>query len=1199
MTEHSTPTPTPNTVLPSSAENHGLWRSGPKSGTSVDPDGLDSIGGTTLGPFEVHEVIGEGGMSVVLSGIHVEQRVPVAIKIITNDDSIDPKFRTRLRDEVQAAAALSHPGIVTVFDYGEIDEKTEALTDQSLPSGTPYFVMERTTKGTLLELAGRVRWKQAKSILLTLLDALAHAHAADVIHRDIKPVNVLLAQWGGRVIPKLADFGIAFAMEGDSSSSKSVGTPRYMAPEQIDQPWRRHGPWSDLYAVGCVAHELVSGDQLFASDDLREVYRQHLLRRQPTVDPIIPVPEAFQDWLDKLLARNPGERFQSAAAAAHALFELDDSEVPDIPPPGAPTYDVGRLAPVLAPLLDEEADKSPSALEENGSPEGVGLEELPDRWPQKSVERQSIRFVGAGLGLYGLRSLPLIGRDWELDKMWGMVDEVQETAQSRALIVRGSQGCGKSRLVEWFTQRLREFGAASILRATHSAKGDVADGLSGMLARHFRTLGASNAETEKIVRNNMGEYAEQSAYEWQTMTQIVRPSLAGDHLTSTGIQIASSSQRYAVIHRYLNHLAEDRPVVVWCDDAQWGSDALEFAKFVQQRRSEVSSPIFFVVNVTEDALAERPDEREILEELLEDKRADEMSLDPLDPVHHEKLVEELLYLEGDLARDVVRRTAGNPLFAVELIGDWVQRGVLEVGERGFVLRDGVEPTIPDHLHEVWAQRIGSLLDDHDDDARSALELAAALGRNVRVKEWRKVCELAGVELEESLSGELVERRFAQRTKNGFSFAHAILRESIERLARDRGRWQEYRRACASMVEHLYDVSTPRVAERYGQYAMSAGQYERALEPLIKAARGRRRRGEYREAQQLVSDYMQCLEDMGVGDADPRWGEAWVTRARTYLNDRRPREAEQWAGKALEAAREHGWSAVRARAMGWRALAAQWLGQEDAGEYLQRAFALVVEEPSDHRMRGAYGSIAHGLTRLREFEDAEKLLDLDLEEAERYGDERLIANNQYLRCRHAFFQEKWEEALEFAETARSLFEAAGHLPGVGLCQEYLAEIHRRMGNPDRAADIYRSCVELQEAIGQPKAVAQTNLATLQVKNGDPEEAEKLFVEAATFFESSGRKMFQMVAVAGLMACAATQAWWGNIREHLELLESFVAETEKGERDLAELLEFAGDHLRDGTRYEFASRVYELARRQWTHLGEDDRVREVEGKLAECR
>lgn len=173
-----------------------------------------------------------------------------------------------------------------------------------------------------------------------------------------------------------------------------------------------------------------------------------------------------------------------------------------------------------------------------------------------------------------------------------------------------------------------------------------------------------------------------------------------------------------------------------------------------------------------------------------------------------------------------------------------------------------------------------------------------------------------------------------------------------------------------------------------------------------------------------------------------------------------------------------------------------------------------------------------------------------------------------------------------------------MPGVGLCQEAMAEINRRLGNPERAAEIYQSCIELQRAIGHPQALSQLNLAIIRVLHGDVENAERLFVEAADFFDASGRRMLAMVATAGLLACAAAREWWGNIRDPLESLEAELDDISQGERDLAELLEFAGDRLCEADRFPLARRVYELARRQWRWLEADDRLESLEDKLADC-
>lgn len=1145
----------------------------------------------TLGPFEIHEVIGRGGMGVVLSGMHVGQRVPVAIKVITSPGPIDPRMRRRLRNEVQSVAALNHPGIVMVFDYGDVDTQTALLSEDELAEGTPYFVMELTQRGTLRELAGRLHWHQIKAILLTLLDALAHAHAAGVIHRDIKPENILLGRVGGRLIPKLADFGIAFAVEGGAPTAHCIGTPRYMAPEQINKPWRTHGPWSDLYSLGCVAYELICGRELFEGSDLVKIYQQHFRAHHPRLDPVGTVPPGLQSWMDRMVARDVAERFQSAADAARALVAISDEGIPEVTPPETVSFEFAQLTPVLDPLLQGTFEHHRRADDDVAG----SMQVLPENWPAQTIEPMPMRIVGTGLGLYGLRTIPLVGREEELERMWRALREANDDQDSRVMVLHGSQGSGKTRLVESFCQRIKEFGAATVFRATHSAEGGPFDGLAMMLGRHFRTLGSSDKEAETIIRDTMAEVGLDEPHEWQMMTRIVRPALDAE-VESAAVKITSPTHRYALIRRYLTRLAQKQPVVVWADDVQWGSDVIEFAQFLRQAQTGQSGPILALLTVTDDAVAERPDEAKLLDGLLEGAAVDELVVEPLDTVEHERLVHELLLLEGDLAREVVRRTAGNPLFAVELIGDWVERGVLEGGEHGFVLRDGVEPSIPDHLHDIWVQRIEALLEDEGEDARDALELAAALGQDVHREEWRGVCDLVGVALDESLAAKLTEQRRARRTETGWAFAHAILRESIERMARDAGRWIAHRRQCATLIETIYDMRQSRVAERFGRYAMGAHEYGRALAPLLEAARGRRRQGEFLVSQQLLSAYLRCLSELDAPESDRRWATAWVARAHAYLNSRQPREASRWARRALEAAEVHDWKDIHIPALSALGLAEQWMGEREATEHLREAYRLIQQIDDVEEMREALVVVTHGLTRLGDFEDAQMLLERDLEVAEKLGDEHAIANNYHMRFRIAFFQQHWQDALRFIEQSVEGFEKIGHLPGKANALEAMAEVYRSMGNLERAEDIYRDCLELQETIGYSTGVAQTNLAMILLHRGRAREAERLFQMAANVFGASGRRMFLTVAHAGLLACAAVEQLWEAVAEHLAPIQAFLDETDACERDLAELLEFGADHLHEAGQFRDAVAVYTLAAQQWQRLAEPDRVEAVMKKIS---
>ncbi len=277
-----------------------------------------------IGPFDLIEPVARGGMAEVWRGRHRAQRLPVAVKVVTPPQGREQAYREQFIHEVHAMARLHHPAVVRIHDYGEIDTATSALTKGALPAGAPYLAMEWLAGGSLRALS-TMDWPRLRATLLALLDALAHAHAHGVVHRDLKPDNVLIGDRG----PVLTDFGLAMnpALMGESMSADSLGTPGYMAPEQIRNDWRAFGPWTDLYAVGCMAYELASGHAPHADRHAGSAIGllvAHLQDPLPAFEPRFPVPAAFEQWLVRMTGRTPHSRFRFAADAAVALLALPD-----------------------------------------------------------------------------------------------------------------------------------------------------------------------------------------------------------------------------------------------------------------------------------------------------------------------------------------------------------------------------------------------------------------------------------------------------------------------------------------------------------------------------------------------------------------------------------------------------------------------------------------------------------------------------------------------------------------------------------------------------------------------------------------------------------------------------------------------------------------------------------------------------------
>ena len=259
------------------------------------------------GRYEIGEVIGHGGMAEVHRGRDIRLGRPVAIKLLRRDLARDPAFQSRFRREAQSAASLNSPSIVAVYDTGE---------DVVDGSSTPYIVMEYVEGRTLRDILaaeGRLLPRRALEITAAICAALEQAHAAGIVHRDIKPGNVMVTPTGE---VKVMDFGIARALTSSTSTMTQtaavVGTAHYLSPEQARG--EHVDARSDIYSTGCVLYELLTGAPPFTGESAVAVAYQHV--REDPVPPSTVEPEVPAD-LDALvlvaMAKNPVNRFGSAA----------------------------------------------------------------------------------------------------------------------------------------------------------------------------------------------------------------------------------------------------------------------------------------------------------------------------------------------------------------------------------------------------------------------------------------------------------------------------------------------------------------------------------------------------------------------------------------------------------------------------------------------------------------------------------------------------------------------------------------------------------------------------------------------------------------------------------------------------------------------------------------------------------------------
>jgi eukaryotic-like serine/threonine-protein kinase len=369
---------------------------------------MTALGAIKLGSFALGEPIGRGGMAEVWSGTHAGTGLDVAVKVV--GAMRNPEQVASLHREIRAVARLDHAGIVGVFDYGTVSAEAARRSEGKLLEGSPWFAMERARKGTLRPQVA-LGWEPVQQVLLHLLDALAHAHARGVLHRDVKPNNVLLGT--ARATWSLSDFGMARQAE-DQGEGSSGGTPAYVAPEQILRETHREGPPTDLYSLGCVAWRLVTDGPLFRRPDVMSLLQAHLNLPVPALVPAMVVPAGLEAWLRCLLAKDPAARFQHAADAAWALSGLGRPSVPAGQVEASFSREFPTLAIAYAPLHPDAVKPESDAVKVDPLPAP-----LPRTWRRAMAPPPPVQVTGAGLGLYGLRALPLVGREAERDAQTG------------------------------------------------------------------------------------------------------------------------------------------------------------------------------------------------------------------------------------------------------------------------------------------------------------------------------------------------------------------------------------------------------------------------------------------------------------------------------------------------------------------------------------------------------------------------------------------------------------------------------------------------------------------------------------------------------------------------------------------------------------------------------------------------------------
>lgn len=668
--------------------------------------------------YRATRILGEGATGVVF---HAEDRLldnEVAVKVVKPNLAIHRRFRARFAREVAISARVVHPHVVPVVDTG------------ILASGEPWVALGYAVGGSLADLL-RLHPPIADVLRLMdeVLDALAAIHARMLIHQDLKPGNVLLhAGTDGLVHAWVADLGVADALAELNRDRKVIsGTPSYMAPEQLLGRTHDLGPWTDLYAVGLILFETLSGERPHIGEGRQELLEQRL-RRPPPLPPNDEVPAVLAELVASLMDPEPRQRFDRAADVRRALRDAVKGASfrarvrPVLGSPATSLTDGPMLATGEYPLSSPE----PSGPRPEGTPRWNRV--APDTIPTvPPAEHGWAAPARSSLPLFALREAPLVGRDRERKVIWDAAREVIALNEPRVVLLVGDSGSGKTRLIRSVTLALEESAWMEVIRLRYRTPATIDDGYRGAV----RDLLVPWNDTREGIENRLSRWI---ARDRQVATADVHEEATvlarWCGYVREGEPPVSDAAALAYLYRYLDSHAWRGGSCLVLDDAhhaQANGDGLNIAEALLDR-TVGERAVLVICALSSEALANDAVLRRKIEGLQE-RGARRIGLRKLNLTETRKLVQESLALDPELARLLALEYEGDPRSAGLLLREWAARKLLVPNDRGeYVLPPDVTlgDALPLDRATLAHRRLSAGLEHCPDPAAASEALAVCM-----------------------------------------------------------------------------------------------------------------------------------------------------------------------------------------------------------------------------------------------------------------------------------------------------------------------------------------------------------------------------------------------------------------------------------------------------------------------------------------
>jgi len=1116
------------------------------------------MSGLGLGGFQLLEPMGPR----LIKAYHRDLDVSGMVRLLVpSQDMPSDRLLKASMSQARTLACLHHPGVLYPIGLGTVTAEEADRSVGWLQAGMVWTLFERCSGGSL-RAGAATGWPALRDLCLDLLDVLALAHSREVIHGNLHPGNVWQAtDQDTRPGLKLSDFLLGHVEElGDHRGLPMGSHACYLAPEVCEARWRDVGPETDLYSLGCLAWTLATGKELFREYQTGPAIRQAQVEvNLPGFRPVVETPPGFGGWMSLMLRKDPKDRFGQAADARDALLNLDKTRV---------------RGSVVCSVATMPADC--------GEPEGVEHPEL----------------LAAGLGLYGLREVPLVDRDAQRAEIWDALLRVRRAARSEAILIHGPAGHGKSRLTEWMVRRAWQRGAAEVIKAVHDTGVGPTVGLGPMLARYYRVVGLDREKTKERLRQRLTAEGVTDDYEWEALTEMFHPSPKGRET----VRFEQTSERYSLIRRALERAARRRPVILWVEDVPWGHDALEFIVDLLDGQRLASFPVLVVMTARDEALPQQPREAMMLKEMLHRPDCSRITVGTLAPGDHRKLIAQALLVQGEVIEKIEERTNGHPLFAVQIVGDWLERNVLSPSREGFVANGDLDAILPDDIHGLWMQRVEKLLASLPSESRGgaldSLHQAAALGIEVDDQEWAEACQRAGIERPPDLLQRVMTQGLAFRRQGGWAFAHGMFRESLETQSRAMETWYDRHRACAAMLQPR-QARIPGLAVRVAYHLEQAKELASALSPLSQAVEELWKGGSVTGARLPLERRRALLEQLNRPHSDIAWGEQSHLQIQQDQYEGRYDSALKWSAFAMQGIKKYGWNQLLPGILKETGVVHYKKGDmELATRFIRHARAHATQLDDDRLTAECTDKLGMMLRITGELDLADQCFRAASTLYRRLRDYRPADEGAAVVGRALVAQQRGDitAAEGWFRKGVEVLKGSGHQRGLATSVNGLAEVARLQGDFARAENLYRQVLSIHQTLGSNIAsVVQLNLALVQLQQRQFHNAQKSLEPLLDIFEAQGSKAWLGCVHVFLLPCLTDRRDWGRWDHHFRVGFNMIDASGMADGDLAWPLRMSGEMLQERGMDGRARQSLQFAQAQYEALGRSEEVASLQRAL----